>query len=177
VDAPRTRLRFPRFPLFPIGGPQLTILLAGIFLPDFFTAGPENGDEITDPILVDSDSLVFSKKSKSGKNQPPPSQALNVNQAASAAPGGNGDDDEQKRLQKQREDERLARALRLNINSPTTRQIIDNANLTVRDFVGRFRQASIGRELPGEFLDTPVKDAIRTSDTVRKLLLQSRFFK
>jgi hypothetical protein len=71
----------------------------------------------------------------------------------------------------------LARKLRLNASSPTTRQLLNSLDDTVRSFVGKFRQASINRRLPGEVLDLTVEEALQHSSTVRKLLTDGRFVK
>lgn len=73
--------------------------------------------------------------------------------------------------------ERLARKLSLNINSPTTRQVLNSLDDTVGSFVSQFRKGSIHRELPREVLDMTVEEALQHSSTVRKLLIDSRFVK
>lgn len=73
--------------------------------------------------------------------------------------------------------ESLARKLRLNVNSPTTRQVLNSLDDSVKSFVGRFRKRSINRELPGEVLDMMVEQALQHSSKVRKLLTDGRFVK
>ena len=57
--------------------------------------------------------------------------------------------------------EHLARKLKLNINSPTTRQVLNSLDDTGSTFVGQFRMGSIARELPGEVLDMTVEQALQ----------------
>jgi RHS repeat-associated protein len=73
--------------------------------------------------------------------------------------------------------ERLARKLKLNANSLTTRQLLNSLDDKVSDFVGQFRQGSINRELPSEVLDMTVEEALNHSSKVRKLLTDGRFVK
>jgi RHS repeat-associated protein len=73
--------------------------------------------------------------------------------------------------------EKLARQLKLNVNSPTTRQVLNSLDDKVVDFVGKFRSGSIKGKLPGEVMDMTVKDALKHSTTVRKLLIDNRFVK
>ena len=73
--------------------------------------------------------------------------------------------------------EHLARKLKLNVNSPTTRQVLNSLDDPVSDFVGRFRRGSINRELPSEVLGMTVEEALKHSSKVRKLLVDSRFVK
>ncbi|MDR1199318.1 MAG: RHS repeat-associated core domain-containing protein, partial [Prevotellaceae bacterium] len=74
--------------------------------------------------------------------------------------------------------EKVAKALKLNINSPTTQQIINNLDKTVESFIGLFRQASITSKFPGEFLNMTIKEALKSGNTtVRKLLTDRRFVK
>jgi RHS repeat-associated protein len=73
--------------------------------------------------------------------------------------------------------EALARKLKLNANSPTTRQVLNSLDDKVSDFVGQFRQGAINRELPGEVLDLTVEEALKYSTKVRKLLIDGRFVK
>ncbi len=74
--------------------------------------------------------------------------------------------------------EMLARKLKLNINSPTTRQVLNSLDDTVDSFISQFRKPSIRSELPGEFLNGTVEEALRSGNTtVRKLLIDSRFVK
>jgi hypothetical protein len=86
--------------LLTIGGPQLTLLVLGVFLPEnlFFNRAKES--DFSDGYPGDADNLVFSKK-KGGKNTPTtPAEALNQNEASAVPPGGgqnsNQDDDEDK---------------------------------------------------------------------------------
>lgn len=72
----------------------------------------------------------------------------------------------------------LAKKLKMNINSPTTRQVLNSLDDSVDSFISQFRKPSIRSELPGEFLDQTVEEALRSSNTtVRKLLTDGRFVK
>ena len=74
--------------------------------------------------------------------------------------------------------EKLARILKLNINSPTTQQILNNLDKTVESFISNFRQSSIKSQFPGEFLNKTLKEALKSGNTtVRKLLTDRRFIK
>lgn len=71
----------------------------------------------------------------------------------------------------------MARRYGLNIESPTTRQVLHSLDDTVQSFVSQFRKGSINRELPGEVLDMTVEEALGHSSKVRKLLIDGRFAK
>jgi len=71
--------------------------------------------------------------------------------------------------------ETLARQLSLNINSPTSRQVLNNLDDTVASFVARFRCGNINRELPREVMEMTVEQALQHSSKVRKLLTDRRF--
>jgi hypothetical protein len=73
--------------------------------------------------------------------------------------------------------EQLARKLNLNVNSPTTRQVLNSLDTDVSSFVSQYRRGSIWRELPGEVTEMTVEDALQYSSTVRKLLIDNRFVK
>jgi RHS repeat-associated protein len=73
--------------------------------------------------------------------------------------------------------EALARKLGMNVNSPTTRQVLNSLDMTVKDFVGQFRKGSVLREMPGEVLDMTIEKAVQFSSKVRKLLVDGRFAK
>jgi RHS repeat-associated protein len=74
--------------------------------------------------------------------------------------------------------ELLARKLKLNINSPTTRQVLNSLDDTVGSFISNFRSPKIRGKIPGEFLDQTVEQALRSGNsTVRKLLTDNRFVK
>ncbi|WP_199693401.1 RHS repeat-associated core domain-containing protein, partial [Sorangium cellulosum] len=73
--------------------------------------------------------------------------------------------------------EAIARKLKLNVNSETTRQVLNSLDYKVVDFVGKFRQGGIHGALPREVLDMTVEEALKHSSTVRKLLIDSRFVK
>ncbi len=73
--------------------------------------------------------------------------------------------------------EALARKLKMNVNSPTTRQVLNSLDDSVGSFVGQFRKGSINRELPGEVMEMTVEQALGYSTKVRKLLTDGRFVK
>ncbi len=76
--------------------------------------------------------------------------------------------------------EMLAKKLGLNIESPTTRQLLNNLDMSTKDFIGKFRKGSILSEFPGEFLKegVTVEDAlVNGGSKVRKLLIDGRFAK
>jgi hypothetical protein len=73
--------------------------------------------------------------------------------------------------------EQLAQKFKLNLNSPTGRQVVDNLDETVQSFVSRFRKAAILRELPTEVLSLTVAEGLKFSTKVRKLLIDGRFVK
>lgn len=53
-----------------------------------------------------------------------------------------------------------------------------NLDLTVTDFVGEYLKGSVRQELPGEFLNLTVREALESGNTtVRKLLTNARFWK
>ena len=75
--------------------------------------------------------------------------------------------------------ERIARDLRMNVNSATTRQVLNNLDMPVGEFVSRFRQGRVLREIPQSLLqnEAKVEQAIRHSSKVKKLLVDGRFAK
>ncbi len=73
--------------------------------------------------------------------------------------------------------EELARKLGMNIESATSRQVLNSLDMSVKNFVGQFRKGSVLRELPGEVLDMSVEDALKYSSKVKKLLVDGRFAK
>ncbi len=73
--------------------------------------------------------------------------------------------------------EQLAIKLKLNVNSPTTRQVLNSLDDKVSNFVGQFRKGSIKGRLPSEVIDMTVKEALKHSTKVRKLLIDKRFVK
>ncbi|MFN7963315.1 MAG: RHS repeat-associated core domain-containing protein [Thermoanaerobaculia bacterium] len=75
--------------------------------------------------------------------------------------------------------EMTARRLGLNANSATTRQVLNNLDMPVADFIARYRQGRVLRELPGELLDgrATVEEALQFSSKVKKLLIDGRFAK
>ncbi|EYF04841.1 Hypothetical protein CAP_3867 [Chondromyces apiculatus DSM 436] len=73
--------------------------------------------------------------------------------------------------------EQLARKLKLNVNSPTSRQVLNSLDDTVANFVGQFRKGSIKEVLPSEVMNMTVEEALTYNSTVRKLLVDGRFVK
>jgi hypothetical protein len=60
----------------------------------------------------------------------------------------------------------------------SARPIELSRSLTVQEYVSRFRQASVRSQLPGEFLDQTVEQALRSGNsTVRKLLVSGEYAK
>lgn len=73
---------------------------------------------------------------------------------------------------------KLAKLLKLNINSPTTMSILENADNTVQEFISTHRKGSIKSVFPEEHLNSTVKEAMQSGNTtVRKLLTDKRFLK
>ncbi|UOU98592.1 RHS repeat-associated core domain-containing protein [Chryseobacterium daecheongense] len=73
---------------------------------------------------------------------------------------------------------KLAKLLKLNINSPTTMSILENVDNTVQEFISTHRKGSIKSVFPAEHLNSTVKEALQSGNTtVRKLLTDSRFLK
>lgn len=78
--------------------------------------------------------------------------------------------------------EMFARRFSLNPNSLPSRQILDNLDTKVVDFIGKFRKGSVKSEVPGEFLDKTLEEAFKEADSelrkkLRKLLIDGRFAK
>ena len=73
--------------------------------------------------------------------------------------------------------EKPARKFKLNVNSPTTQQVLNSLGDSVSTFVGKYRQGKILKELPSEVLDMSIEDALSHSTKVRKLLIAGRFVK
>jgi len=72
----------------------------------------------------------------------------------------------------------LAKKIRLNANSPTTQHLLQNREMKVVDFIGKFRRGNIKAVFPSEFLKKTIEDALKSRDTtVRKLLTDSEYFK
>lgn len=73
-----------------------------------------------------------------------------------------------------------AKKFNLNAESPTSRQILDNLEMDVQEFISNYRKAGIEGVFPGEYLEKGVKlrDALKEGgSTVRKLLTDGRFTK
>jgi LysM repeat protein len=78
--------------------------------------------------------------------------------------------------------ERLAMKLKMNMDSPTTRQVLNSLDDKVETFIANFRKASIYSEFPGgqggSFSQMTIEEALRTGNTtVKKLLIDLRFRK
>ena len=74
--------------------------------------------------------------------------------------------------------ENWARKLNLNPNSPTTQQLYANRDLTVAQYVSKFRKGRILRVLPAEAKIMSVEEVLRKKRVggrnVRKLLESTR---
>jgi hypothetical protein len=71
---------------------------------------------------------------------------------------------------------KLAEGWGLNVDSPTTSEILDRLDMSVAEFVGSMRKGSILRELPAEVLDSTLREALDSGDPkVRKLVLDRRW--
>jgi RHS repeat-associated protein len=72
----------------------------------------------------------------------------------------------------------IAKKLKLNISSSTTKEIIKNLDQTVESFISKYRKGSIKSEFPAEYLGQTVEKALKSGNTtVRKLLTDKRFVK
>ncbi|MEB3073932.1 hypothetical protein [Capnocytophaga gingivalis] len=69
----------------------------------------------------------------------------------------------------------LAKKYKLNINSPITHDSLDKS---VDSFISTYRESSIRAEVPSEFINQTVKEALKNGNsTIRKLLIDGRFIK
>jgi hypothetical protein len=74
--------------------------------------------------------------------------------------------------------EMLAKKFKMNINSPTTRQVLNSLDESVESFISIYRKSSIRSEIPGQFLKQTVEEALKIGNTtMRKLLTDGRFVK
>ncbi len=73
--------------------------------------------------------------------------------------------------------ELVARKLRLNQSSGTTRQVLDSLDMPVEEFISKYRKGSIWARLSSDIRGLTVEEAIQSSATARKLLLDGRFAK
>lgn len=73
--------------------------------------------------------------------------------------------------------EALARKLGMNVNSPTTRQVLNSLDMTCEQFIGAFRRGSINKEFPSECFKMTLEEALSYSTKVKKLLVDGRFVK
>ena len=74
--------------------------------------------------------------------------------------------------------EMMARRLKMNINNLPTRQVLNSLDDTVEAFISKFRKSSIRSQMPGEFLNMTLEEALNSKNkTVRKLLINQRFVK
>jgi hypothetical protein len=73
---------------------------------------------------------------------------------------------------------KLAKKYDLNLQSPTSRQILENLGMTCEAFIGAFRKGNLKAEFPREYLPMTVQAALDADKTkVRKLLTDGRFAK
>lgn len=65
-----------------------------------------------------------------------------------------------------------------NLNSPTTRRLCENCQMTVEEYIGKFRKGSINEVLPAEAKNMTVEDALKVGrvggKNIRKLLTDTR---
>lgn len=74
--------------------------------------------------------------------------------------------------------EMLAKKFKMNLNSPTTRQVLNSLDESVESFISIHRKSSIRSEIPGEFLNQSAGQALKSGNTtIRKLLTELRFAK
>lgn len=76
--------------------------------------------------------------------------------------------------------EALARKYKMNADSPTTQQVLNNLDMRLSDFIGKFRQGKIWKELGDEFASNSsmtVEEALATGKKAQKLLVNGRFAK
>jgi hypothetical protein len=71
---------------------------------------------------------------------------------------------------------KLAKKYRLNANSETSKQVLENVNTTCEEFINNFRKASIKSEFPTELMNKTVGEALGDS-TARKLLISLEYAK
>ena len=70
---------------------------------------------------------------------------------------------------------KLADKFHLDPNSETSRNILNNLEMTVERFVAKFRAGTIKGELPGELLKGTVRQALESGNSkIRKLLTSQR---
>ncbi|WBQ07747.1 hypothetical protein [Kribbella sp. CA-293567] len=71
--------------------------------------------------------------------------------------------------------EQIARKLKMNASSPTTRQVLNSLDMPVEEFISKYRLASIWGRLGSEVRGMTVEEAITSSKMARKLLVDGRF--
>jgi hypothetical protein len=75
-----------------------------------------------------------------------------------------------------RDTKAFLRRVGLNERSSTAQVLAEHRRLSVDAFVGEFRRGSIRRQIPSEFLNVTVEDALLSrNSTVRKLLTDERY--
>jgi hypothetical protein len=73
---------------------------------------------------------------------------------------------------------KLGKKFGLNASSATSRNVLENLNMPVHQFISQNRKASILREFPAEYLNRTVGEALKEGGTdVSKLLTDLRFAK
>jgi hypothetical protein len=71
-----------------------------------------------------------------------------------------------------------AKKYNLNLNSPTSAQVIDNLDIICAEFIAKYRRGNLKAEFPGEYLQMTVRKALDADKSkVRKLLTDGRFAK
>lgn len=65
-----------------------------------------------------------------------------------------------------------------NLNSPTTRQLYENRQISVEEYIGKFRKGGISEVLPAEAKNMSVENALKAGivggKNLRKLLTDNR---
>ena len=74
--------------------------------------------------------------------------------------------------------QRFATKVGLNASSATSRQLLQNLDMTAESFIGKFRAGNLKSVFPSDFLKKTIREGLLSGDsTVRKLLTDGRFIK
>ncbi len=74
--------------------------------------------------------------------------------------------------------EKFAKKINVNLQSSVGKNLVDNRSMRVSDFISKYRKSAILGEVPGEFLELSVEEALLSKNrTIKKLLLDGRFAK
>jgi hypothetical protein len=149
-----------------VAGVPLNIVSGAVVAHGTVVIGVSGANIIKDFVYYSSDHAHDDKSSNgSSDNGSQDNEGVNSNSQSNSSPNDN-------------QLKALAKKLNLNINSPTTKQLLENIKLSCSDFISRFRSPKIRGEFPGEFLNKTVEEALKSANTtVRKLLTDSRFVK